>query len=123
LRAAYKLTVRHGPRVERERFASLDSALAALESRLEAIGEDVSAKTVRFLSREFEPVGQVAARAEVAGPRRLRAGVDLRGDGSSEAWTGRWRRALVEQRAGESAYDALRRALRAERRVVDAGGE
>jgi hypothetical protein len=56
-------------------------------------------------------VQQVAARGEVAGPGRLRAGVDLRGDGSAEAFTGRWRRQLVERRSGETAYDALRRAL------------
>ena len=32
----------------------------------------------------------------------------MRGDGSSEAFTGRLRRRVVEQRDGESAYDALR---------------
>jgi hypothetical protein len=53
----------------------------------------------------------VIARLELTGPGRLRAGLDVRGDGSSEAFTGRVRRRLVEQRGDESAYDALRRAI------------
>jgi hypothetical protein len=64
----------------------------------------------RALSRELEPVQQVALRGEVAGPG-ARGGIDVRGDGSAEAYTGRWRRVLVRRAPGETAYDALRRAL------------
>jgi len=63
------------------------------------------------LIRRLEPVQIVVGRLELTGPGRLRAGIDVRGDGSSEAFTGRLRRQVIEQRPGESAYDALRREL------------
>jgi hypothetical protein len=109
--ARFSLSIRHGAHVERARFEDLSAAVAELERRLRAIERHADRKPVSALGREFAPVQQVVARGEVAGPGRIRAGIDVRGDGSAEAWTGRWRRRLVEQRTGESAYDALRRTL------------
>jgi hypothetical protein len=108
--AAYKLTVRRRGVTTRERFAALQEALGALEERLDELMPGERRERERALSRELAPVEQVALRGEVAGPG-VRGGVDVRGDGSAEAFTGRWRRTLVERRAGETAYDALRRAL------------
>jgi hypothetical protein len=108
----YKLTVRDGARVRRERFADLSGALDALESRGRELERGAGTALVGGrLLRRIEPVQQVVARLELSGPGRLRAGVDLRGDGSTEGFTGRTRRSLVDQRDGESAYDALRREL------------
>jgi hypothetical protein len=110
--AAYRLVTRTGGRVDKERHGSIDAALEALEQRGRELEREADERPVGGrLVRRYEPVQQVAARLELAGPGRVRAGVDVRGDGSSEAWTGRVRRQLIEQRSGESAYDALRRVL------------
>jgi hypothetical protein len=110
--AGYRVTVRNGPRVEADRFGDLESALGEVEKRAHALQGEVSRRTVDLrIGRRFEPVQQVAARVELSGPGRLRAGVDVRGDGSAECYTGRLRRRLVEQVEGESPYDALRRAI------------
>jgi hypothetical protein len=110
--AGYRVTVRNGPRVERERFGDLEGALAGIEERARELQGEVGRRTVDLrVGRRFEPVQQVAARVELSGPARLRAGIDVRGDGSAECYVGRLRRRLVEQAEGESPYDALRRAI------------
>jgi hypothetical protein len=108
--ARHTVTVRSGPRVERERFDELVAALTAIEERGRELEHGADATPVGGkLMRRLEAQHQVVARIELAGPGGLRAGIDVRGDGSSEAWTGRIRRRLVEQRRGESPYEALRR--------------
>ena len=109
--ARYTLTVRRRGATERDRFESLDEALTALETRLDGLSRPERRGSERGLSRDYTPVMQVALRGEVAGPGGLRGGVDVRGDGSVEAWTGKLRRRVVEQEKGESPYDALRRTL------------
>src|SRR6476659_9422038 len=109
--ASYTRTIRRRGKVQRERFAELGAALAALEAGLDARVGAERRETRQVLSREYAPVEQVALRGEIAGPHGLRGGVDVRGDGSAEAYTGRWRRRLVGARPSESAYEALARAL------------
>ena len=108
---SYRLIVRARSRVERHRFGDLDTALAELESRGRELERNADLQEEGGkLMRRFEPVQQVFGRLELRG-RGLSGGVDVRGDGSSEAFTGRMKRTLVVQRRGESPYDALRRAL------------
>jgi hypothetical protein len=106
------VTARKGPRVERERYDDANQALAAVERHARELERTAVARaTGGRLIRRFEPVAQVVGRVEVHGPNGLRGGLDVRGDSSSEAYTGRFRRTLVEQLAGESPAQALRRAL------------
>ena len=108
----YKLTTRTGARVRKWRHGELAEALRELEreGRELQAGAHGRAEGGKMM-RRLEPVQIVVARLELSGPRRLRGGIDVRGDGSSEAFVGRLRRRVVEQRDGESAYDALRRML------------
>lgn len=114
----WKLTVRAGPKVRRESFEALEPALDALELRGRELSDAASGQALDAKFKRFEPGQRVSARIELAGPQRLlasvRAGVDVRGDGSVEAYRGRVRRRVIEPRGGESAYAALRRSLPAQ---------
>ena len=108
----YTITVRSKAKVRKERHQGLGAALDAVERIGRELSNGAGASPAGgTLIRRIEPVKQVVGRIEVSGPGRLRAGVDVRGDGSSEAFTGRLRRTLVEQHRSESPYDALRREL------------
>jgi hypothetical protein len=111
----WTVTVRRGPKVERERRDSLPEALDLLEARARELAAGPRLAAVDLQVRQYGPADRVAARAELRGPQRLRpdvhAGLDVRGDGSVIAWTGGMRRAALEAGAGETAYATLRRAL------------
>jgi hypothetical protein len=111
----WKLTVRSGPRVKRASFEDLTGALDALEARGRELATSAPDQVVDVKIRRFEPQEQVVARLELAGPERfvpsVRAGVDIRGDGSVEAYRGRVRREILQAEKGETAFGALRRVL------------
>ena len=109
---SYKLTVRQGPRVERERFDDLDAALAAMESRAKEI-RTAGPLRPRKMLREFEPGDQVAGRVEISSGSLLGgrdAGVDVMGDGTLVAFRGGVRRTELEP-GTDGPFEAIRRAL------------
>lgn len=112
---SWTLTVRAQARVQRARFDTLERALAELEARGRELADEAPRRTVDVKIRRYSPAQQVTGRVELSGPERLlptvSVGVDIRGDGSTEAYFGRVKRTLIEQRKGEDAYAALRRVL------------
>jgi hypothetical protein len=111
--SGWSVKVRAGSKVRRTKHEDLVDAVEEAERRGRELERSATGRTVSSpLGRDYEPVQQVIGRIELSGPGRVRAGVDVRGDGSSECWTGRLRREVVQQRRGESPYDALRRAAK-----------
>jgi hypothetical protein len=114
---SWRVTVRDGPRVEKLRADGPEAALELVEREARALAAGPGRRAVDLRARTFTPQQQVAGRVELRGPG-VSAGIDVRGDGAVEAWTGRVRRRVVEQEERESPNDALRRVL-AQRVSVD----
>ncbi len=105
--------IRHGPRVERERFDELDSALAAMERHTRDIRGEGPLDEISAI-REYEPGRRVHARLELSsgGPLRGReAGMDVMGDGALIPYVGVVRKRRLESPPGDSPFDAIRAAL------------
>ena len=87
--SGYRLTVRTGAKVAKHRHERMDEALAELRRVGQELADTAGSRAVGGrLMRRFEPVQQVIGRVELRGPG-VRCGVDVRGDGSTEAFTGR----------------------------------
>jgi hypothetical protein len=110
----FRLTVRQGPRVTKEKFEDLDEALAALERHAKDI-RSAGPLERRKMIREYEPAVQVAGRVEISTGGLLRrgedAGVDVMGDGTFVAFRGGMRRTELDP-GNHGPFEAVRRALR-----------
>jgi hypothetical protein len=110
---SWRLTIRHGSEVKRERFDSLDAAIAELERRAEAIRSEGPLEGVKMF-RDYAPDQRVHARLEVSGPGRVRrpeAGLDVMGDGRLVPYRGAIFKKRLEVADGQSPYDAVRESL------------
>jgi hypothetical protein len=110
--AAFRVIIRRrNGKTEKRRFSTLGEAVDDLETELRSVSSVIARapRVERALGREYEPAEQVAVRGELRGPGGVRAGVDVRGDGGMQAFTGVVRRRLLEPRDREDAWAALRR--------------
>lgn len=109
--AKYKLTVRTGPRVDRESFDDLDEAIAALEERAKEIRSQGPLPQRSFV-RDFDPGDQVAGRVELSTGGLLRrgldAGIDVMGDGRYVPYRGGFGREALDHGEG-SPFKAVRK--------------
>jgi hypothetical protein len=109
----YTLTVRHGSRVERQQFESLEDAIDTASREADEIRAEGPLPKVS-VPRDYEPSEQVHARLEISTGSLLRrrdAGVDLMGDGSLVPFRGAVRRVPLEAADGKSPFETLAEAI------------
>ncbi len=104
---AVALKVRRGPKVVKSKHRSIAAALLELQAALAPVG---TVGATNLFRREYAPEQQVVARGELRAGRAF-GGIDLRGDGSLEPWTGRLSKRPVPVGPDETAFAALARAL------------
>jgi hypothetical protein len=99
--------------VGREKFATLDEAIADAQRRVDQIRREDRLPPISTL-RDFTPAERVAARIEISGPGLVRApegGIDVMGDGAAIAYTGAIRKERIEADSLEDAFAKLALAL------------
>jgi hypothetical protein len=110
---SWKVTVRHGSKVGREKFDSLDEAIDEARRRVEEIRRDGGLPTISAF-REHPPDQRVEARIEISGPGLIRSpegGIDVMGDGHAIAYTGAIRKETIGADSLDQVFDRLREAL------------
>jgi hypothetical protein len=113
--AQFTLTIREGPKVNRERHESLEESLASLREHAERIRAEGGLEQVSLI-RTYEPSVRVKARLEISTGGMLRgrdAGLDVMGDGALNPFRGGVVRRPLPPGDGDGPYDAIAAALRA----------
>jgi hypothetical protein len=111
----WKVTVRHGSKVGREKFDSLDEAIDEARRRVEEIRRDGGLPAISAF-RTHTPDQRVEARIEISGPGLIRSpegGIDVMGDGHAIAYTGAIRKETIRAGSLDEAFEHLTEALRA----------
>jgi hypothetical protein len=111
---SWKVTVRHGSSVGREKCDSLDEAIGAARRRIDDVRGEGGLPGVSAL-RDFKPDQRVHARVEISGPGLLsgkEGGIDVMGDGAVIAYTGAIRKEPIAADSVDEALDRLADALR-----------
>ena len=109
----WKVTVRHGSNVGREKFDSLDEAIDEARLRVEHIRREGGLPTISVF-RTHTSDQRVQARIEISGPGLIRTpegGIDVMGDGTAIPYTGAIRKERLEAGSMDEAFERLRSAL------------
>jgi hypothetical protein len=110
---SWKVTVRHGSNVGREKFGTLDEAIHDARRRVEEIRRDGALPPITVF-KKHTPDQRVAARIEISGPGLIRApegGIDVMGDGSVIAYSGAVRKERIEADSLDQAFERLTETL------------
>jgi hypothetical protein len=110
---SWKVTVRHGSNVGREKFGSLEEAIDEARRRVEEIRREGGLPPISVF-RTHTPDQRVHARIEISGPGLIRApegGIDVMGDGRAIAYTGAVRKEQIDADSLDDAFERLREAL------------
>jgi hypothetical protein len=112
--AGYTLTIREGPKVEREQHESLSAALDSLRARARVLQGGEELPSIQAF-RTYGPEKRVKARLEITGSgflRRREAGVDVMGDGTLVPYRGGiFKRQLEVGEGGDAPFAAVGSAL------------
>ena len=111
--SSWKVTVRHGAKVGREKFATLDEALAEARRRVDEVQREGGLPEISVF-RKHTPDQRVQARIEISGPGLIRSpegGIDVMGDGHAIPYTGAIRKETIEAGSLDQAFAELREAL------------